>query len=93
MPTLTVRHIPALLYERLRERAQRHRRSLSGETVTLLEAALLPQPTDPDALIAEARAFHARFPEPLPDLIAAGKHASRRYDDTEDDRLREDDRP
>lgn len=78
MPTLTVRDIPDRLYDRLRERAARHRRSLSNEVVTLLEATLQPQPVDAEAFIAQAEAVHGRFPEPLPDLIAAGKQAGRR---------------
>ena len=81
MPTLTVRAIPDRLYDRLRERAQQNRRSMSSEIVTLLEQALLPRPLDTDALIAEAEAFHARFPEPLPDLVAEGKRASRKYEE------------
>lgn len=87
MPTLTVRDIPDHVYDRLKERAGRHRRSLSREIVTLLEEKLLPQPLDTEALIAEARAFHARFAEPLPDLVAEGKRAGRKYEDAlaEDD--------
>ncbi|HUF10544.1 MAG TPA: Arc family DNA-binding protein [Rhodothermales bacterium] len=81
MPALTVRDIPDRLYERLRERASRHRRSMSSEIVTLLEETLLPQPVDAGVLIAEAEAVHARFGEPLPDLTAAGKRAGRRYED------------
>ena len=82
MPTLTVRDIPAPVYERLRERAGANHRSMSGEIVTLLEHALLPQPVDAETLIAEAQAFRSRFPEPLPDLVAEGKRTGRRYEDT-----------
>ena len=53
---------------------------MSSEIVTLLEEAVLPRPIDVDALIAEAEAVHARFPEPLPDLVAAGKREGRRYE-------------
>lgn len=81
MPTLTVRDIPDRVYERLREQAAANRRSMSSEIVTLLERALLPQPVDTEALIAEAAAFQDRFPEPLPDLAAEGKRAGRRYED------------
>jgi plasmid stability protein len=81
MPRLTVRDIPTPVYDRLKARAGRHRRSLSGEIVTLLEERLLPQPLDTEALIAEAEAFHARFAEPLPDLVAEGKRAGRKYED------------
>ncbi|MFV1979599.1 MAG: Arc family DNA-binding protein [Rhodothermia bacterium] len=78
MPTLTVREIPERVYERLRERSGRNRRSMSAEIVTLLEETLLPQPIDADKLIAEAEAVHSRFPKPLPDLAAVGKPAGRR---------------
>lgn len=81
MPNLTVRDIPERVYKRLRERASAHRRSLSSEIVVLLEEQLLPQPLDAKAIIREAEAVHARFAEPLPDLVAAGKRAGRRYED------------
>lgn len=80
MPDLTVRDIPADLYRRLRERAGRQRRSMSGEVVTLLEEALLARPVDAGEVIAEARLMHGRVAEPLPDLISAGKRAGRRYE-------------
>ena len=78
MPTLTVREIPERIYERLRDRAGLSRRSMSAEIVTLLEEALLPQPIDAFALIAQAEAVHSRFPKPLPDLVAEGKRLGRR---------------
>ena len=81
MPTLTVRDIPDRVYDRLRERAACHRRSMSSEIVTILEETLLPQPIDAETLIAEAEALHARFPQPLPDLTSKGKRAGRRYED------------
>jgi len=93
MPTLTVRDIPEHVYDRLREQAAHHRRSMSNEIVVLLQEALLPQPVDADTLIAEAQAVHARFPEPLPDLAAEGRRAGRRYeDDTDADVLERPDR-
>lgn len=78
MSTLTVRNIPEPVYERLREQAGRNRRSMSSEIVMLLEQALMPEPLATEALIAEIQAFRARFPEPLPDLIAEGKRAGRK---------------
>jgi antitoxin FitA len=44
MPTLHVRNVPDILYERLRQRAQEENRSLSAEVVMLLDYAL--QETD-----------------------------------------------
>ena len=81
MPTLTVRNIPDRIYRRLKECAGTNRRSMSSEVVTLLEELLLPQPVEPDRFVAEAEAFHKRFPEPLPDLTAEGKRAGRKYED------------
>lgn len=81
MPTLTVRDIPQDLYERLRERASDNRRSMSSEIVVLLERTLQPQLLDPEALIAEAEAFQARFSKPLPDLTTEAKRAGRNYED------------
>ncbi len=40
MATLYVENIPDELYESLRERARSHRRSISAETISLLEQAL-----------------------------------------------------
>lgn len=80
MPTLTVRDIPDRVYRRLKKRAGSNRRSMSNEIVTILEEALLPRPVHPDEFLAEAEAFHARFPEPLPDLTAEGKRTGRKYE-------------
>jgi plasmid stability protein len=40
MPTLYVENVPADLYESLRERARSNRRSISAETLSLLEQVL-----------------------------------------------------
>ena len=37
--SLTVRNIPRPVFEQLRERAARHRRSMQGEILAILEAA------------------------------------------------------
>ena len=37
--SLTVRNIPRPIFERLRDRAARHRRSMQGEILAILEAA------------------------------------------------------
>ena len=56
--------------------------------MTLLEETLLPQPLDTEGLIAEAEAADAWFDEPLPDLVAEGKRAGRKYEnDLPDDFL------
>lgn len=40
MPTLTIRGIPPETYDRLRERAKRHRRSITQEAAFIIEQAL-----------------------------------------------------
>ena len=40
MPTLCVQHVPEELYESLRTRARSNRRSISAETISLLENVL-----------------------------------------------------
>ena len=83
MPALTIPDLPEPVYRRLRERADRHRRSLDAEAAALLEMALPPPTSDPDddPFIAEAEAADAWFDGPLPDLIAEGKRAGRKYED------------
>lgn len=39
MPSLTIKGLPDLLYRRLRERAERNRRSLNAEVIVALEEA------------------------------------------------------
>lgn len=77
MPTLTIKKMPDVLYERLKERAARHRRSMNGEAIALLEQALLPAPRDADALIREADALNRRLSTSLPDLIGEAKRTGR----------------
>jgi plasmid stability protein len=45
VPILHVRNVPDELYERIRARAAVHRRSITAETVALLEAGLSAEPT------------------------------------------------
>ena len=40
MPTLHVRNVPEALYERIREQARSHQRSISAEVIVLLNRAL-----------------------------------------------------
>lgn len=91
MPTLTVRNLPPAVVAELKARAAQNRRSLNGEVVVLLERAVLPEPVNTEALLAEADAW---FAEPLPDVAAAGKRLGRKYeDDLREDDLREEPLP
>jgi plasmid stability protein len=55
MPTITVKNIPADLYERLKQSAQANRRSINGEIIVCIERAVSPQRVDPELVIARAR--------------------------------------
>jgi plasmid stability protein len=56
MPTtLTLKNIPAELYQRLKASAAAHRRSLNGEAIVCLESVLTPGPIDVAERLARAR--------------------------------------
>ncbi len=56
MPTtLTLKNIPDAVYERLKNAAEMHRRSLNSEAIFYLEAVLLPTKLAPSERLARAR--------------------------------------
>ena len=61
MASLTLKDIPKKLHEQLRERAVRHRRSLSQEALACLEQVVTAERVDPEALLAKARRLRARL--------------------------------
>ncbi|WP_290650494.1 Arc family DNA-binding protein [Aquisalimonas sp.] len=60
MATMTLKNVPDELYERLKEAASRHRRSLNNEAIVCLEQALESGPVDPKRLLAQVRKVRAR---------------------------------
>lgn len=77
MASLTLKDIPKRLHQRLRERAQRNRRSLSQEALACLEQIVAADPIDPDALLAKARAMRSGVkpvsPREIEDWINRGR--------------------
>jgi cytochrome c5 len=63
MPILHVRNVPDELYERIRTRAATHRRSITAETIALLEAGLSAAPAigEYDDWFERARQFRERM--------------------------------
>ena len=61
MPNLTLKRVPEELHERLKERAERHRRSMNNEAITILERALMPSRPTAEEAIAEAEALNDRL--------------------------------
>lgn len=63
MATLTLKQVPDDLYQRLKERAAAHRRSLNNEAITCLEQALGPQRFDRQSWLEEVRALRRQAPK------------------------------
>lgn len=60
--TLTLKSIPDDVYQRLKDSAQAHRRSLNREAIVCIESALMPSRIGPGERIARARALRAALP-------------------------------
>lgn len=60
MPTtLTLKNVPDGVYERLKIAAHANRRSMNGEAIVCLEAALMPLKMTPGDRLARARELRA----------------------------------
>lgn len=55
MSTITVKNIPVDLYERLKQSARAHRRSINSEILVCIERAVGRQEVDAEATIIRAR--------------------------------------
>jgi len=60
MPSITVKHIPQDLYDRVKMSAAAHRRSINSEIIICLEQAVGGQPFDVDGALAAARVLRER---------------------------------
>jgi hypothetical protein len=55
MTSITIKNIPPLVYERLKQQAENNRRSINSEIITILEKALSIQPIDVESVIEKSR--------------------------------------
>jgi plasmid stability protein len=80
MPTLTIKGMPDDLYQRLKERAAQHRRSLNSEILVALEQSMSSPPPDAEALVARADALRVtlRTPRLTDATLRAAKNTGRR---------------
>ena len=60
MPHLTLKDLPTDVHRELKARAERHRRSLNREAIACLEAAVMTERVDVEALLARARPARRR---------------------------------
>jgi plasmid stability protein len=69
--SLTVRNIPKPVLERLRARATRHRRSMQGEVLAILEAAAAEAPVKRSAteILQRVRSLGVATPEEALEMI------------------------
>ena len=60
MATVTLKNIPEEIYSRLKETAQRHRRSLNSEILVCLERSLQPTAVQVEDALVTARRLRGR---------------------------------
>ena len=78
MTTLTIRGMPPELHEKLKKRAERHRRSMNNEAITILERALKPSRMSAEEAIARAEKLNDRIGKTFDaSLIEEGKREGR----------------
>lgn len=59
--TITLKNIPDDIYDRLKEAAEAHHRSLNSEVIACLEKTLLPAKVSPEERLARARELRQRL--------------------------------
>ena len=62
VPNLTIKGVPERLYLRLKDRAERNRRSLNAEIIVALEQATGLRSESPEELMRLIGEFHERTP-------------------------------
>ncbi|WP_022835473.1 FitA-like ribbon-helix-helix domain-containing protein [Salisaeta longa] len=77
MPTLTLKGLPEELHDRLKEQAERHRRSMNSEAIMILERTLMPTRQSAEAAIAKAEALNRRIGKAFPDIVNEAKREGR----------------
>jgi len=79
MPAITLKNIPDDLYDRLKESARAHRRSLNSEILYCVERTLIPYRVDGSEHISTARKIREKTADyPLTDdLLNAAKNNGR----------------
>jgi plasmid stability protein len=73
MLTFTIRGMPPELHEKLKKRAERHRRSMNNEAITILERALKPSCMSAEEANARAEELNDRIGKTFPDIVNVAK--------------------
>ena len=77
MSTLTIRGMPPELHEKLKKRAERHRRSMNNEAITIIERVLKPSRMSAEEAIARAEELNDRIGKTFPDIVNEAKRKGR----------------
>ncbi|MGB4781179.1 FitA-like ribbon-helix-helix domain-containing protein [Candidatus Methylomirabilis sp.] len=64
MPNLTIKSVPDELYQRLKQSASEHRRSMNREVIVCLERSLLSKRIEPGAFLARVDALREKIALP-----------------------------
>ncbi len=73
---LSIKNAPDDVVQRPRERAERHHRSLQGELMAIIEAAVQEtRPTSPAEILAEVRRRGLRTPSEAAAIVRADRDA------------------
>jgi len=79
MPSLTVKNIPDDVYQRLKENASRHRRSLNSEVIVSLERITRARPVEVKKTLARIdelrKSIH--IPSLTEEFLAEARHTGR----------------
>ena len=62
MANLSIKNVPDELHQRLKERAERHHRSINREVIACLEQIIGPAPRDAAEVLARIRELHKKMP-------------------------------
>jgi antitoxin FitA len=74
MPDLSIKNAPNDVVERLRKRAERNHRSLQGELLAIIEAAVREeQPATPREILEEVRRLRLKTPSEAAAIIRADR--------------------
>ena len=73
---LSIKNAPDEVVQRLRDRAERHHRSLQGELMAIIEAAVREdRPASPAEILAEVRRIGLHTPSEAAGIIRADRDA------------------
>jgi plasmid stability protein len=72
--SLSIKNAPDEMVKRLKQRAQRHHRSLQGEVMAILEEAVgTSRPLTPDEVLAEVRRLRLTTPRSAAAMVRADR--------------------